>query len=372
MIAPASIGPPLIADFAIDRTAIGTIISAAIFGSVVAQLPSGVLMDRYDNRGLMLGAVVIFSGASVAVWIVPSYILLLGTRVLAGTMLGLMFTMSANIIGRVFPANRRGFATSVFVASAPTGFAVAQLTSPIITARFGWELVFTIWPLVTVLGYGLFRLATPDPVRTGERLSVSEFVTAIQNPSIILVAASAFCAYGVYFFLNSWMPTYANEVLAVSLAGAGAVTSLVPFVGIIARPGGGWVSDYLGDRRLVIAGSLLGVLPVLFVIIQTRSPIVFGGLLLLAGFAAQLSAGIYYAYTQELAPEAATGTSLTVFTSLAFSGSLVSPVLGGWLIDVFSWTVTFIVYIGMAFVGAVAIYLVPWTETASHAQEPSS
>lgn len=363
MIVPASIAPHLVTDFAIRRTDVGTAVSAAVFGSVLAQLPSGVLMDRYDNRRLMLGGVAVFALASLAAWLAGSYEALLATRFVGGTMIGLTFTTSANIVGSVFPAERRGVATSAFVASAPVGFAIAQMTSPVVAARSEWPAIFAAWAVVAAVGYGLFRIATPVPLRTGERLSVAEFVAAVRNPEIILVASSAFCAYGVYFFLNTWMPTYANEVLAISLAGAGAVTALVPFVGIVARPGGGWLSDYVNDRRGVIAGSLACELPILFVIIRTTSPISFAVLLLLAGFAAQLSTGVYYAYTQELAPASAQGTSLTVFTTLAFSGSLVSPVLGGWLIDSVSWTATFAVYTVMAVLGACAVLAIPWVRS---------
>lgn len=365
MIAPASIAPPLVADFAINRTAIGTVISAAVLGSVIAQLPSGVLMDRYDNRRLMLGGAGFFATACLSVWLVDSYLAWLGTRIIGGLMVGLTFTLSANVVGYVFPADKRGTATSLFVASAPSGFAIAQLSSPIITAWAGWRMVFTVWAGVAVVGYGLFRVATPVPIRSGEPLSATEFVRTVRNPAILLIAGAAFCSHALYFFLNSWMPTYANEVLAISLAGAGAVTALVPFVGIVARPGGGVVSDYLNNRRHAIAGSLALELPILLLIIQVTSPLSFGILLLCAGFAAQFSTGIFYAYTQELAPEGATGTSLTVFTTLAFSGSLVAPVLGGWLIDVFSWTATFWVFTAMAVVGAGTVLAVPYARRPS-------
>lgn len=360
MIAPASIAPPLAADFAINRTDIGTVISAAVLGSVIAQLPSGILMDRYDNRRLMLGGAGIFAAACISVWLIKSYPVWLVSRFIGGMMIGLTFTTSAKVIGYVFPAAKRGTATSLFVASAPLGFAIAQLSSPIITEWAGWRTVFTIWAGVAVLGYLLFRISTPVPIRTGERLTTAEFIATIRNPAILLVATAAFCSHALYFFLNSWMPTYANEILAISLTGAGAVTALVPFVGIAARPGGGVVSDYLNNRRHVIAASLAFELPILLLIIQITSPLVFGILLLLAGFAAQFSTGIFYAYTQELAPPTATGTSLTVFTTLAFSGSLVAPVLGGWLIELFSWTITFWVFTAIAVIGALTVLAVPY------------
>lgn len=359
MIAPASIVPLLVAEFGLGKAGAGTAISVAILGSVLVQLPSGPFLDRYDNRRLMLVAVATFVLMAFAAPFARTYPALLATRLVGGMTTGFIYTMSANIVGQVFPTARRGFATSAFVASGPGGFALAQLSAPTIATATGWPIVFVVYGLVAATGYAAFRATTPEPLRTGERLSPREFLRAVRNRPVLLVSLSSFCVYALYLFLNSWMPTYATEVLSISLAGAGAVTALVPATGILARPSGGLLSDYMGSRRRpVIAGSLLVATPLLFAVSQTRSPLVYGALLLLAGFVVQLGTGVAFTYAQELAHPGATGTSLTVFTALSFFGSFVSPIAGGWLIDTFSWAVAFAVFAGVGVAGIVSVAVV--------------
>ena len=358
-IAPASVVPLVVAEFGVTKAAAGSIISAAVLGSVLAQLPGGVLMDRYDNRYLMGPGIAVFLLSTIATYAVGGFDALLVLRLIGGVASGFVFTMGANVVGRVFSESTQGRATSVFITSAPVGFALAQVASPLVAGAVGLRAVMLAYAGISAVGYVLFLAVTPDPVRSEGEFAAADLRAALTNLPVLLVALSGFCAYSLYLFLNSWMPTYATEVLTLSLAGAGAVTALVPVVGVVARPTGGYLSDHIGYRRRpVIAGSLLTTLTLFLAIPIAGNVFAYAGLLLLAGFALQLSTGIYYVFTQELAVAGTEGTSLTVLTTVSFTGSLVSPVVGGWLVGVTSWTTTFAIYAVLGFIGAIIMVAV--------------
>lgn len=351
-IAPASVLPLLIEEFAVTKTAAGLAISAAVLGSVIVQIPSGFLMDRYDNRRLLAAGIVVFVPASVVGVVAPSYPLFLASRFVAGVAAGVIFVLGTNIVGELFAGRRQGFVTTVFIASAPLGFALSQFGGPVVAGAASWKTSFLMYPLLATVGLAVLLLAWSSPIRTGERLTLSEFRRALGNRSVLAVSVSAFCSYMLYIFFNSWMPTYATEILPLTLAEAGAVTSLLPAVGIVARPVGGWLSDAIGHRRRpVVAASLLFALPGLFVVGLGISPLVFAATMLGVGFSIQFGAGVYYVYARELAGEKTRGTALALFTTLAFSGTLLSPTVGGWLIGTLSWSAAFAVYVGIGLAG---------------------
>ena len=154
------------------------------------------------------------------------------------------------------------------------------------------------------------------------------------------------------------MPTYATEVLSIDLAAAGAATALVPLAGIVARPGGGWLSDRIGGRRRpVVVVSFLLALPVIFGMTAVRSAGGFTVLMVSAGASVQLAIGVYYVYATELAEPRTTGTCLAMVTSISTMGSLIAPVLAGWLIDGSSWTAGygFAVVVALAGIGFVSL-----------------
>jgi MFS family permease len=357
-IAPASILPLLIEEFVISKSAAGVAISAAVFGFAVVQLPSGLLMDRYDNRRLVIIGAAVFVPASAAGVFAPSYPLFLLGRFVAGLGAGLLFVLGTNIVGHLFTGVRQGLIVTLYIASAPVGFAVSQFGSPILAARFGWRASFIVYSFVTVIALALFLIAWSTPIRIGEPLTLVEFRQALGNSSVLIVAVSAFCSYMFYIFFNSWMPTYATEFLPMTLAEAGAVTSLLPAVGIVARPVGGWVSDAIGHRRRpVVVASLLFALPGLVVVSQGASPMLFAATMLGVGFSIQFGSGVYYVYARELASPHAAGTSLAVFTTIAFTGTLLSPTVGGWIIDAYSWSIAFGVYGAIGVLGIVLLGL---------------
>ncbi len=356
LIAPASIIPLLTAEFGIDKPAAGLAISVFFLSWGVFGIPGGLLTDRYDNRRLVFGGVCVFVLAAWAGAVVSSYDLFLVTRFVAGATGAFLWTANTNIVNRVFGEHRRALGTSLFVASGPAGQAIAQFGSPLIAGAAGWQTVFFVYPFIVIAGLlGLF-VVRRTPVRSDSRISLGEFSTALRNPAVLSVSMAAACAYALFVFFSSWMPTYATEVLSINLAAAGAATALVPFTGILSRPGGGWLSDRFGGRRgpVVIASFVLS-LPVIAAISLVATPVGFAALLAAAGLSSQLGIGVVFVLVSELADEGAAGTSLAVLTTISTFGSLSAPVVAGWLIETFSWTAgygfaTVVAIAGIAFV----------------------
>ncbi|WP_332898284.1 MFS transporter [Haladaptatus sp. CMSO5] len=366
LFAPASIMPSFVAAFGIDKPTAGLSISAVFLAWGLFQIPSGFLMDRYDNRKLVWAGVFLFLVVSVASLFAPTYPTFLATRFVGGITAVFLWTANANIVSQSFPQSHRALGTSLFVASAPAGVTLAQAAGPTLEPLLGWRGVVAVYAVVTLCGLPLFVWALDEPVRNSSVLSVSKFVAALGNRRVLAIAVSSFCAYSLFVFLNSWMPTYATEVIGVDIATAGALAALVPAMGLVARPGGGWLSDHIGGRRRpVITAAFLLVLPALIVAVFTTSVVGFVVALVLAGIGSQLGTGVFYVYVEELSPSESGGTSLSVLMTISIAGSLVAPVAAGWLIDVVSWTMTFAIGGLVAVCGIAALARLPKT-TSSH------
>lgn len=342
LFAPASIMQPLVEAFDIDKATAGLSISVVFLAWVLLQLPSGFLLDRYDNRKLVWAGVLIFLAAALGGLVTPNYPAFLATRFIAGTTAVFLWTANANIVGQSFPPARRALGTSLFVASAPAGVTIAQAIGPPLEAAIGWRGTVAAYGLVTVTGLPLFVWALDAPVQNESALSLSKFASALGNRQVLAIAVSSFCAYSLFVFFNSWMPTYATDVIGVTKGTAGTLTALLPAMGLLARPGGGWLSDRIGRRRRpVIFFAFAMVIPALVIASVATSVLVFVVALVLAGIGSQLGTGVFYVYVDEMSPPESGGTSLAVLLTLSMAGSLVAPVATGWLIDAVSWTAAF-------------------------------
>lgn len=354
LIAPASIIPLFAETFGIDKATAGLSISVFFLSWGIANLPGGLVMDRRDNRHLVFGGTVVFVAACVATALAPNYAVFLAARLVGGATGAFLWTANANIVSRVFPESRLALGTSLFVASGPVGQAIAQFLGPILANAAGWRTLFLVYPVLAVIGVPILYFAVREPVRSGDSVSVAQFGRTLRNPTILAVSLASACSFALFLFFNSWMPTYATEELGVDLAAAGVAASLMPFAGIVARPGGGWISDRIdGRRRPVIVASFVLSLPLIVAISVVTSSLGFAALMLLTGASIQLAIGVYYVYVSELAEPGTRGTCLAIVTSASTLGALVAPAVGGWLIGNVSWTAgyAFAILVGLAGIG---------------------
>lgn len=353
-IAPAAVAPRLVEQYGVSKGAIGLAVSAFLVTGLFVQIPSGVLMDRRDTRVLAAGAVTVFATGVVVGWLFTGFPALVVSRLIAGLSLPFMFIMLTDVVATAFPVDTQGFATSVFTATAPTGFAIGQFATPILANRTGAEAAFLVYPAISVVGLIMFLWAAPEDATPEDPLRLSDLRGVLVDRSLVLLSLSAMCFYSVYFFLNAWMPTYANESLSIAPATAGALAALVPVTGILARPIGGGVSDLIGGRRRpVIVASTVVSLPVFLSILFVSTSLPFGALLLVVGFSLQLAMGVYYIFAKEVVPATAARTGLAFFGTLSFVGNVVAPVTGGLLVETFDWPLTFAVYAGVGVLGLV-------------------
>jgi len=359
LIAPASVVPLFTADFGIDAGSAGLAVSVTYLSWVILQLPGGLLLDRYDNRRLVPVGVAVYLVGAAGCALVDSYPAFLAFRIVGGAAAIVIWTGGTNIVSNVFPVDSRALGTSLFVASAPAGFAVAQFVGPRIAAAFGWRAIFPAYWSLSLLGLPVFWWYSTS-TRVEAALSVSGFLSALRNRAVLALAGASFCAYSLFLFFNSWMPTFATDELGIGLAAAGTATALFPLASALARPSGGWLSDRIGRRRRpVVAASFLLSLPLFLGILRARTAVVFAAAMVAAGFVSQLSIGVLYVYVDELADAASEGTSLAVLTTFSVAGSVVAPALSGWLIASISWTAAFVYVGGLGVAGLLLTFAAP-------------
>jgi predicted MFS family arabinose efflux permease len=358
LIGPAPIIPLLVDAFPIDKPAAGLAISVFFLAWGIAGLPGGLVGDRYDNRHLALIGTVVFVAACLATAVAPTYEVFLAARLVGGATGAFIWTANANIVSKVFPDAKLALGTSLFVAAGPVGQAIAQFVGPTLAGALGWRAVFVAYPVLAVVGIPILYAALRESVRSDEAVSLAKFGRTLRNPTILAVALASAASFALFVFFSSWMPTYAAEELSIDLAAAGAATALMPFAGVVSRPGGGWITDRVGGRRRPgLVASVLLSLPAILGITLVASATGFAAMMLFAGGAVQLAIGIYYVYASELAEPGTRGTSLAMVTSLSTMGARVAPVVGGWLIEEISWTAGygFAVLIAVAGIGFVLL-----------------
>jgi NNP family nitrate/nitrite transporter-like MFS transporter len=116
--------------------------------------------------------------------------------------------------------------------------------------------------------------------------------------SVVVLSFAYFCTFGTELAMVSYLPQFFESTWKLSTAVAGAAASTFAFMNLVSRPGGGLLSDLLGNRRRWLA-ILLGGLAVSYLAMSTLSsrwPVVLAiGLVLVAAVFAQAGNGAVFA-----------------------------------------------------------------------------
>jgi len=337
-ILPAGILRVIMDAVGVGPAAAGLFVGASLAGQAAANVPVGVAIDRTSSRIVIVVGAAAMGIAGIAAQqagLAGSYPGLIGAIALGGLGIAAIITAGANLIGSVFAGDTEATAVAIFLTSPPAGYAVGQVTGPTVATRFGWPTNFLVFGLLTTVLVVPFWYFSRGFGAEADPPTLAEFRRLIANRHLWIVSAMSFVAYSLYLLFNSWMPTYLADSFGLSLARSGLYAALFPATGILARAGGGIISDRLFDRkrRPVALIAFASVLPVVVLVAVIQIPVVLALLLLPAGFFVQLGIGLFYTYIREVVSAPVTGTALAVLGLVSFVGAFSAPTIAGVLIE---------------------------------------
>jgi MFS family permease len=339
--APAVMMPELSEAFGLTATGVASLAGLFYYGYSPFSLVAGVALDRWGTRTVVpIGAAVVGLGA-----------LLFATgnggfasagRLLQGA--GGVFALigAAYIATKHFPPSRAATligATQMFGMAG--GFAGQFVVGPAIASGLPWS---RFWALMGVagiaIGVALFALLPRSrvPAASGgwAREAGHALATVFRNPqSIMCGIISGLIFIPTTIFDMVWGVRYLQEAHGFDYGVAVMRSSTVPLGWIIGCPLLGLLSDRIGRRKPVIAGSALVLLAclgwILFGPPDALPPYVLG---LVAGVSSG-AAMIPYTVIKEANPPNMSGTATGVINFINFTFSaLLGPVFSGLLTHV--------------------------------------
>jgi predicted MFS family arabinose efflux permease len=364
-IAPASVTSLVRESMGVDATAAGLLVGVMFGTAVVASLPVGVVLDRTNSRSAMAVAVFTLLVAGVWGWVAGrngEFRSLVASRVLGGIAYVAVWNAGIDMVSRAVRPDRRATAVGIFTASGPVGFALGQATGPLVALQFGWPAVFLAFDGIALLGLALFWPASRGLGHSsGTAPSFAEFGAVLRNRSVWLVGGLGFLGYSLYLFVNSWGGPYLTREVGLSVAASGLLVAVFPAVGVVSRTSSGLLSDRVfgGRRRPVVLGSFLVATPLVFGFTRLGSIPVLVAVLLVAGFAVQLTLGLSFAYVRELVDERVAATAVAFQTSVGLAGAFLAPIAGGAVVDGVGFDAAFLAAGCVAACGVALAWLAP-------------
>jgi MHS family citrate/tricarballylate:H+ symporter-like MFS transporter len=323
----------------------------------IGGLVLGAYSDRVGRRPAMMLSFTLMGCAIVAIALIPSYarigvaapVLAVIARMVQGFSLGGEVGPTTAYLLESAPLKSRGLAVSWQGASqgiaATTaglvGFTLAAELTPAALDSYGWRIAFLIGSIT--LPFGLWiRRSLPETLHEPEKhvVSVSKAATGLgavhENARIIVLGLIVLASGTIATYVFDYLTTYAQSTLHMQPRVAFGATVLLNFTGVVAVLCGGWLSDRVGRRPVMILPNLVFltlIYPTFYWIVNARSAFaLLAGSALLAAIST-VGTGAFYAALSESLPKRIRGGAFAIIyaSSIALFGGTTQLVVT-WLI----------------------------------------
>lgn len=342
-----AIGPQLSQRYGLSLAELGAVLTAGLFGSGLALIAAGVVVDRFGTRiPTLAGTALAAAGLAVAAG-AGSASVLFAALVVSGMGSAVIPIAGAGALFRVYRAGRRAWALGIRQMSVPLGGTIAALAMPALEAYGGVETTLAVAAVAVLLTGVVFAFVADEAPTPRARRAERPLRSIWHAPGMQRLFVVAACYIVVLQAVLSFTVPAARAAGLTAFA-AGVTYFALNVTAMVSRVVWGHVADRDGGNRrtrsLVEAGAVAAVGALLFMLALHGGAAVMVTAAVLFGFGALgWNALVYVSAGERAAPELA-ARSVGVAATVVFLISAVStPVLGalaasvGW--DVF-WVVT--------------------------------
>jgi MFS family permease len=322
----------------------------------VGGLVIGAYADRVGRKPAMMLSFTMMGAALIAIAIIPPYakigvaapILAILARMVQGFALGGEVGPTTAYLLESAPAHRRGLAVSWQGASQSiaatmaglVGVGLSSVMAPAALDAYGWRIAFLLGAVT--LPFGLWiRRTLPETLDAAEPSAASArqgqgWAAILQNRRILILGLVVLACGTIGTYVFNYLTTFAQSALHMAPAVAFLAGALGNIAGVVAGLSGGWLSDRIGRRPVMIwpnLAFLVLILPTFFWIVHARSEValIVGSTGL--GFISAFGYGAFYTAVTETLPKRIRGGAFgTIYAcSIALFGGTTQLVVT-WLI----------------------------------------
>ena len=372
--------PSLTAELRISPEMMGFIFSAFSWTYAAAQIPGGLLLDRFGTRITYAGSLILWSFFTLLHGIAGNVAMLFGFRLALGVAEAPCYPCNSRILSSWFPQDERARANSVYAVGQYAGLAFFSPLLFWIVGSFGWRALFLIaggmgvaFGLVMYARYrdpgesARVNQAELDYIRAGGGLTATRQESAapfswanvrtlLARRQILGASIGQFCGNSTLVFFLTWFPTYLATERGMDWLKSGTF-AVLPY--IAASAGvllGGQVSDLLirrtgsaniGRKLPIVAGLLLASTIVAANFVESNTLVIA---IMSIAFFGQGMVNLGWTLIADVAPRQFVGLTGGVFNLCANLAGIVTPIVVGLIVGQ---TGSF--YGALAFIGILAL-----------------
>lgn len=333
--------PEMLPDLGITKTEAGAILTTYFLVYTICTPFLGALSDRYSYRMLVTVFVAILGTGALMMSTANSFNEAAFFFAIAGIGHAACWAPVVVLVQKWVPDNKRGAALSFVTMGAGTGILIWGWIVPVIVSAAGWR---AGWLAIGICGIGIaladaFMLKDPhqrSAENSASRQGLISFITSyreVLQSKIFWFIGLAYSLVGTtVIILFAFLPIYARETLHMSYANSTRLVTMIALFGFIGMYFLGSLSDKIGRLKIMLLCSIVMGLATLGLTF-TNSFWSLYALTALYGIGYGAVWPVYAAAASDYFPSNMAGGIVGLWTLIYGIGSIIGPILAGWLID---------------------------------------
>ena len=245
--------PDLAHSFRVSIPKTGILVSGYALSVTLGSPLVALALSHMDRKRALLILMGMFTAGNALCALAPSFLLLLGARILTALSHGAFFGIGSIVASNLVPRSERAQAIALMFAGLTLANVLGVPAGTALGQAFGWRFAFwALVPIGLIAGVGLLRLVPAQPPET---IHLKHEFHAVLRPQVQLVLAMSTLSSVAMFCVLTYIAPILEQVTHLSPA---AVTRVLVFFGVGITLGnllGGRLADW--KQLPVIVGGLV-------------------------------------------------------------------------------------------------------------------
>ncbi len=329
--------PSLMHDFAADRTQLGVVGAANMWGYMLTPIVAGLLSDRFGRKYAVLAGIAGLSALTAVSGLTQSAGQLFAARFVTGMWEAFYFIPLIAFMLELFP-ERPGFYLTLMTSGSSLGwFAGPALAGWLLDITGTWRTAFLATGVTGLLVAAVLSLAWPAQQQRPARHDAFFNRDVLKLPNLVLLfllCLTAAVQIAAEFGFTMWFPVFLRTEVGTTATVAGLVAGMYGVGQFIGRPILGSASDRCGYRLVGTLGSFIFGLS-LVLTLWLHGHFLRGFFCFQAGFIGASVMGSLWTFTGLLYPSYK-GLALGIITTFAYVTASIAPIAIGYIGDHYS------------------------------------